>query len=416
MNNSTNHSFTSRFLRNIFFVLIYFTGAFILLMILSQVTKNEPFFYENSLLNWDANQYYRIVHEGYNGYRVAFFPFFPFLWKVLGCGIYAMTFFNALLFIISCAILTTVFNFSAKELFLMLSFPSLIFMFLPYTEALFFFSSMVVLIGMKKNWNWVVFVGMLLASCTRPVVYVFIPIIVLILLIRNDKHSILQKLGFYILPILLGLILVIYLQYTNTHDWFAFFHSQKAGWNNYIRLPKLHLTSWGGDDIARLDGTAFLVGIMATVAIGYSFVESKRTGKSELINQEAILFSVLYLAGISWLILFTRGGSLFSLNRFVFATPFFFVAISCLLKKTWEAREYVLIFIGINAFWLLFGSYVHIQEVLKYFVLSIYMIFFLFISHRNKYIALGAYLICLIGNITLQVYCYQYFLNGGWIG
>lgn len=416
MINSTANPFILRFLRNIFFVLAYFIGAFVLLTLFSLILHNKSFFYENSLLNWDAGQYYRIVHEGYNDYRVAFFPLFPFIWKALRCGIYTISLLNGALFISSTALLVTVFNFPTKELFLMISFPSLIFMFLPYTEALFFFSSVLVLIGMRKNLNWVVFIGILLASCTRPVVYVFIPAIIILLFILRNKQSIIQTLIFYILPVLLGLGVVLYIQYINTHDWLAFFHSQKTGWNNYVRLPKLRLTSWGGDDIVRLDGTAFLVGMIATVAMGYRFIERIRTGKPEFINQAAILFSVLYLAGISWLVLFTRGGSLFSLNRFVFATPFFFLAFSEFKKKKWTTKQYLLILILINAFWLLFGSYVHIQEVLKYFALSVFIMFFLFLNHSNKYISHTAYFICILGNVTLQIYCYNYFLNGGWIG
>jgi hypothetical protein len=407
--------FISRFLRNSFFVLAYFIGALIFLMLFSQITHNKAFLYENSLINWDAGQYYRIVYEGYSSYRVAFFPFFPFVWKVLGCGIYGITLFNAVVFISSTALLATVFNFFAKELLLMISFPSLIFMFLPYSEAIFFFSSVIVLVGIKKQYNWVVFIGMLLASSTRPVVYVFIPAIIVLLFLLKSKQSRMRKILFYILPVLLGLAIVLYIQYINTHDWFAFFHSQKTGWNNYFRLPKFKLTSWGGDNIVRFDGSAFWVGMLSTIALGYIFLKKLNTSESIEPKMEAILFSALYLAGICWLVLFTRGGSLFSLNRFVFATPFFFVVFSPFIKKTWKAKEYTFIFFLLNIFWLLFGSYVHIQEMLKYFALSVFLMLFLFISNSNKYISGITYVICLLGNITLQIYCYYYFLNGGWI-
>lgn len=382
-------------------------------MIILKYTHNEAIWCEDRLINWDAGQYYRIVYKGYNDYLVAFFPLFPFMWKLLGCGVYGIVFFNAILFTLSASMLATVFGFSTKEFLLMLSFPSLIFMFLPYTEAVFFFSTSLILVGMKKNHNWLIFIGMLLASCARPVVYVFIPAVLIILFITQNKHSIVQKLVFYILPVLLGLAIVICLQYFNTHDWLAFFHSQKTGWNNYLRLPKLILTSWGGDNIVRLDGSAFLVGVIATITLG--FLVLKKSFVINSMKQEAILFSILYLAGICWLILSTRGGSLFSLNRFVFATAFFFIAFSAFIKRTWKTKEYVFIFFLFNAFWLLFGSYVHIQETLKYLALSVFLTFFLFISHSNKHIARTAYLVCLFGNIILQVYCYYYFLNGGWI-
>ncbi len=412
MISSNYNSFYYCFIRNFFFALAYFIGAFAVLMFFLRFTNNQTVFNRDSFMHWDAIHYEHIAHIDYLGFRTAFFPLFPLIWKILRCGIYGVVLFNGILFIFSASLLVTFFKFSAEEFLIILSFPSLIFLFLPYTESVFFFSVALALIGMSKQNNWIIFVGMLLASCTRPVVYVFIPAVIILNIIENRKLT-LQRFIFLILPILLGIILVFFIQYFNTHDYFAFFHSQKM-WNNYLQIPKFHLTSWGGDDIVKLDGSAFLVGIIATVAIAYFAFKKSTIGES--MKQEPTLFSIIYLAGICWFVLFTRGGSLFSLNRFVFATPFFFLGFSALLKKSWTTREYVLIFLLLNVFWLLLGSYVHIVETLKYLALSVFVMLFLFISHPNKYISKISYSVCLIGNIFLQLYFYNSFLHNGWVG
>jgi hypothetical protein len=282
-------------------------------------------------------------------------------------------------------------------------------MFLPFSEALFFMACGLSLVGMKLKRNDFGFIGMLIASLTRPVIYVFIPALILIaLVIKNRDDS--KRLVFYILAIITGLVVVVTLQYSITQDWLAFFHAQKL-WGNSLQIPHFHFTSWSGDNMVRFDGTAFLAGMIATVALVYMYTKKKLASFNE-----AELFSLLYLAGICWIILLTRGGSMFSLNRFVFATPFFFIALSLLLKRTWQIKEYMLLFFGFNAFWLLFGSYVHILQVLSYLLLTLFLMSFLLISHPKKYIGTTAFVICLIGNIFLQVYYYYGFLSGLWVG
>jgi hypothetical protein len=270
------------------------------------------------------------------------------------------------------------------------------------------------LVGMKKENNLVVFLGLLIASFARPVAYVFVPAAAIMLFLLKKENPLSgKKTLFYILPPIIGLGLIMLLQYSITGDWMAFFRAQQ-GWGSYIRLPKLILTSWGGDNIIRFDGSGFLVGIMATVALVAFVLKNKFSG--EAIKQEPVLFSALYLAGICWLILFTRGGSMFSLNRFVFATPFFFIAFVALLRQNWRLRETFILLILINAYWLLFGNYVHLRAFLSYFAVSVFITSFFLISHPARYISRISYYTCLFGNIAMQIYFYHHFLNKGWMG
>lgn len=399
-----------------FISIIYFIGIFILFLLLLKYLNSANIWNKLSFLNWDAAHYNHIAHIDYVGFRNTFFPLFPLTWKFLSLSAIGIVIFNGLIFIVSLSFLMYSLQINPKVFLLMLSFPSLIFVFLPYSESLFFAASVIVLVGINNRSYVMIFIGLFLATLTRPVACLFIPVSLMFLFMNRSMFQDTKKIMYYILPVLIGMASVVVIQYCYTGDWFAFSHAEAAwGWGgNSFRLPKFHLTSWGGDNIARLDGSALLIGMIATIALGYFVL--KKSPSLECLKNESVLFSTLYLAGICWFVLFTRGGSLFSLNRFVFATPFFFVALSAFLKKTWTTKEYLLIFFLLNAFWLLFGSYVHIQAFLAYFSLSIFLMLFLFISHHNKYLSRIAYSVCLICNVFLQLYFYHSFLSGGWVG
>lgn len=402
------------FFKYLLLSMLYYLGAFMMILLLLRFFNAESIWSKNPLLNWDAAHYDYIAHKEYTGFRNTFFPLFPFIWRYLRIGQVEITLFNGLVYIISASALGYSMNFPLKKFTLMLTFPSLIFLFLPYSESLFFCACAFALIGIhKKNYS-IMFVSLFVATLARSVGCIFIPVAVAFFILDKESANSIKKIALYVVPVILGIAAVVIIQYYCTGDWFAFSHAEKQWWGNDFKFPKLHLTSWGGDNIVRLDGTALLTGIIATMALFRIFF--KRIKGMEVKASQVLIFSMLYLAGISWFVLFTRGGSLFSLNRFVYATPFFFVAFYAFVKQTWTPKQYLLIFIGLNAFWLLLGSYVHIQQVLKFLLLSLFIMSFMFVSHSKKYLAVPAYLICIIGNVALQVYCYYYFLNGGWIG
>ena len=131
---------------------------------------------------------------------------------------------------------------------------------------------------------------------------------------------------------------------------------------------------------------------------------------------KAIIFSTLYLAGISMFVLFFRGGSLFSLNRFVFATPFFMVCFFYFVEQIHlNTKKAAWCFFAVSIYWLLFGSYVHIQTTLKYEALSLYILLFMLIPHKNKILSNLSFAICLVGNIFLFLFFYYRFLSGNWV-
>ncbi len=401
-----------RFVLNLLLSASYFVGIFTVFALVIRFCGTENPVSRNSFLVWDTIHYYDIVKNGYNPASTAFFPLFPFFWKITGLGGIGIAVLNGIIFILSVSYLATVLNLPSKIYLLLLTFPSIFFCFIPYSESLFFLGGCLLLVGIIQGKNYLALAGILIDSITRPVAAVFVPafIIMALFTVAEAKERRRNAL-LYSLTAVAGLLLVLFIQYSATGEWFTFFKAQRDGWGNSFRLPRFHFTSWNGDNIVRLDATAFLIGMSATAALGYMLLKRKLKEMNP-----ALLFSLLYLAGICWLVLFTRGGSMFSLNRFIYATPFFFVALPELIKIRWSIKNYILLFVTVNAFWLLFGSYVHIQQVLIYLLLTIFLFSLLFISHPKRIINMVGYSVFMLGNITLQIYFFQWFLNGGWVG
>src|SRR5690606_31502392 len=105
----------------------------------------------SSFLNWDAEHYHWIRNKGYEGFRVAFFPLFPFIWKLIPIGAIGVSVLNGCVFLVSFYFLIRQLGSSWKEVIVYLSIPGCIFFFLPYSEALFFLCSTLILIGLRKN-------------------------------------------------------------------------------------------------------------------------------------------------------------------------------------------------------------------------------------------------------------------------
>jgi hypothetical protein len=217
-----------------------------------------------------------------------------------------------------------------------------------------------------------------------------------------------------IVVVSLGILCVLTVQYFYNHSAENYFSIQK-GWGNFLQLPHLPLTSWAGGFIVRLDGVAFLFAVLTGLLL---LVSIQRMKKQKYTLLPEFVFSALYIVGIGLLVLLFRGGSLFSLNRFVFATPFVLIVLYYWLenKINLTSKQILLIGIGILLFWLLFGSYVHIQVLLKFLLLTLYMVLLFIIKHHNQSIQ-RYWLIGLIAiNGVFQLLLFVRFLTNSWVG
>ncbi len=199
-----------------------------------------------NFLNWDAEHYSWIKDNGYEGFRVAFFPLFPFFWKLLNVSPPLISIINASIFFISFYILAKQFKPSVPELILLLSIPGCMFFYLPYTESIFFACSTLILVGVKQQKLGYILTGLFFCTLARPAFTVFIPALIIVECFSNGSmKQILQRTGIYLLVCGAGIVVVGFVQFNDTGEWFKFFAAQKM-WGNELQLPKLAFTSWAG--------------------------------------------------------------------------------------------------------------------------------------------------------------------------
>ena len=293
---------------------------------------------------WDAGNYASIRDHGYvmftsdNGGNVGFYPFFAYLWRWLRLGEIGISLLN--LGLASCAMawLAAVFGWSRKHLLLLLSIPSVMFLYLPFTESLFFCGSAMALAGLKMNRRALLLSGLLLASLARPTVMFFLPALFLAELCSFDPQAPRTFRKFFftfaaeVAVVLSGMLAVALVQWWQVGDPLAYFKAQIWFMDHGFRWPEFPLTTWDGPRLLWLDGAAFAACCMAlSLCCASLWMRIRRRKAKQLTFDRALLFSAGYLAMLVFYVLFFHkhdevgGTSIFSLNRYVFATPFFFV-------------------------------------------------------------------------------------------
>jgi hypothetical protein len=370
---------------------------------------------------WDANWYSTIKDQGYTYIEgsqnsTGFFPGFPFFWKLSGVDILGMCVINFLLFLSSFLLLAHVFNPKERTQYLFLSIPCLFFFIVPYSESLFFLFTTLLLIGLKKNNWWLTMVSFALATFTRSAATIFIPALVasvFFIATKENWKKTLKEFLLYIFACITITFLVIYIQYLQTDVWFAAAKTHKH-WEHELRMPKLPFHSWGATIIARLDGTAMFVGLTALVILLGLFISKLKNTYTE--KEKSYLFSLLYLAGITFSMLLFQGGDMHSLNRYIFATPFYFIFLLEFEKRKFSYREVTITFLLLTLFWLLFGSYKHILTFIYCTLISLLFVLCMVIYTSSEKKSRWAFIIVYIVSTILQAYFFAHFLNGMWIG
>jgi hypothetical protein len=369
-----------------------------------------------NFLNWDAEHYDYIRSYGYQDFRVAFFPLFPLLWRILALDAFGISIINALIFLTGFYILTRSYKITRVDsILLYLTIPGFLFFYLPYSESLFFLCSVLILLGLKENKSLLVYSGLFLSILSRPAFTVFIPAFIITELMHSTSLKSILRIDVCLLISAVGLFIVGAIQYADTGEWFQFFSVQKE-WGNELQVPKLPLTSWAGSFIVKTDGFALLIGALAGGYLASLLLKLKWI-KTELPGRD-VLFSLAYLGGISLTVLLFRGGSLFSLNRFILATPFIVVALHYWLNQEvfLTNKELIITYVSIFLFWLLLGSYVHIQELLKYALLSFYALFIFSLKSNFPLVRKYSLILLIALNFIFQVTFYVRFLSGLWVG
>lgn len=410
------------------YILLYFLGEIQLLPT------------EDNWIQFDAGWYEIIKNDGYarrsdGSNPTAFFPLYPLLWRWSTCGGIGIGLLNALFFYTGLWLLVKNFAIHRLQVLLYLAIPSTLFFYFPYTEATFFLMTSLFLVGFQRENKWFIISGLLLASMTRPSVLFFFPALIFSYLVSQKewafifKWKVAKPLLLGLLAVILGLSLVVYIQYVETDVWFAFWRTQSEQWGNHLQVPELPLRTWTGSRLMWLDGMAFSCAVVALIlvlkALVGTFLKTKVTGfQLEKKNSKAYYFAIAYLAIIGLFTLLYHGKdplggtTLMGINRYFFATAFFVLlfqrGITFQKNNFFTDKNNWLIISGFGLLMLLIlGAFLpsnfpnHLRTIL----------YFIFVAGFLKWQYKKAWQIAFYSiHLVLQIIFLAGYLNGKWLG
>lgn len=409
--------------------LLSLSGYLVLLYVMYTILywKTEGEFYPNNenLIQWDAFWYYLIKDRGYvfvpnKTCNMAFFPLFPYFWKVTMASPVVISTINFILFASCFVIIIIRQNVGIVASVFLLSVPIFVFYALPYSESLFFVFSTILIYGFEQKNKKLQFIGFLGMSIARSVSIVAIPaLLISTFFLKTDSSSIWTKLkasALNILASVLGLLISAVIQGSQTGKWFYFFEIQKY-WRRHWIVPEVPFSTHSPERMLGIDGLAFIIGVMAGVfclSWIYKFLMGKKLGYNV---SQAVFFSVLYTTGVMILdVIFTynqRGSAnIWSISRHVLCPPFAIFFLIWWIKegdieKTIGYALIPIIIIG-----------VFVTGIFKYpdhiFFVLVFLGGLFILKYHPKYEKLALFA-CFI-NLLLQLQIFNSYLNGGWIG
>lgn len=414
------------FLQTFLVGMLYGVFFYVLQVVLKQRDIIGAWPDEDVLSIFDAGWYKEIVEQGYifkkGPANTAFYPLFPWIWKLSHLGAWGISFLNILFFATGISIMATIYKISIVDKFIWISTPSMFYAFIPYTEALFILLISLVFLAMHKKNNVLLWISLFLVSLVRPVSMILLPAFLVIELLSNDRalwyKSLVKFIMNYGLPLMAGIIFFVWYQYYETGVWFAFFKQEK-NWGHEFAWPTLPFNNMYGPKALWLDALAMFVGFVSVLFLvlwGISWLF-----KNRLQHDKILVLSFLYLAAIMLIAMLfnpiwgTYTTNVYSTSRYAFASPFFLVFLYhfTVYNPKYRAKHFILVFLLTQAFWLLFGSYYHIMAFVYYsFNTVLVMLYMLYADKQKTWPAL----IILPLNIIMQVFLFYFHTHGSLVG
>lgn len=374
----------------------------------------SPGYNAETLLRFDALHYLGIMRDGYAHESSAFFPLFPGAWRLSGLGVVGIALINAAIYFLSARWLLRELGADVRAALVYATLPPVFFLFVPYTEAFFFLGSTGLLIALRRGRPGGIVAAMLWCTLSRPAFTALLPALLIAVALsdaplrRRVAHMLL-----YTAACVVALLIVMAVQRAQTGDPWGFYKAQ-AEFGNTFKLPRLPLTSWGGGSVVRLDAVALLVGTISGVLL-LRAMWMRRRGPLSLPPE--VVLALGYVAGIAAVALLLRGGSLYSLNRFIMATPFALVLIAWygLAPLRTTTRQAIGLFLAISVFFLLFGSFVHIRTFLWYSAVAVHLTLLAVALGRTDRMGRGLFIAWLLVALAIQAYYFHRYLGGAWV-
>jgi hypothetical protein len=389
-------------------------------------------FFKTDLILCDTIWYNQIKNGGYffvpySMCNLAFFPMFPYFWKLLSVTPLAMGLINSALFIFSLSFLLGRKPRPIIYTLVISSFPSFIFFVLPYSEALFFLFAAILIRGYEKKIPWLVLLGMFGCSLTRSVSAFFIPAIIVTEFLANDgriRDKIINA-TWYSLASLAGVAITTIIQFLQTGKVLYFLTVQRYWGRNFI-IPSLPFTTESASRVLGVDAIALTIGLFAAfllLCVLISRINRSFFKKPQAIGDRALIFSLLYLVSITILDCFFTSNlgertTIWSINRHILCTPFFIYLLDRIFFQYRPGVMGVIYSLAIIIIGTLITTLWNHQVGLAYYFIFFITLFLIPISNaflrserRNLLLApLYAF------NLFLWIVFMQAFLQGKWIG
>lgn len=401
-----------------------------------------------NFLNWDV-KFFKYMSENTYGKdktwpgigTYAFSPLFPFIWRITHLPASYMTILNYLLFAISIIILSNLFlspeDFSKVDQLLLfslaLTLPSVFSFYIPYCESTFLFTMSLALWGLFKNKFWLFFVGLIAFALSRPsflIVGVAIIITDLYFFIINRNFKVfIRELGIKILPIALGMMITFFLHYLYSGNFFKMFEVHSLFWDHNFQMPKT-ITDWSTESYGMNIFAIFCVVIPSSIfLLTYlqKYLKSGQQNSISLFSNESrreylFILSIVFFGGNFLFVLFTQGGNLNGIHRYILVSPFFYIFFFILIKKLKTMNFNYLPIILVSMVYLGFmllvhGPYQHKITFLDagYFLLAFTMFYYIFFNKIFKPVKIALLLIIIFCNTVWLTYLFNHFLNNSFI-
>ena len=298
---------------------------------------------DTNMIHWDAGYYSSIrdhlyqnkeAADGDNVWFYAFFPAFPFLWKITQVGNVFIILLNALLFFAGAYLIIKALKFPPNHA-LYFALPSMVIFFIPYTEALNFFFLGWAIYAWSKDKKQQLFLALFASALVRPsftfLLGAFFANEIFHLLAHRSFKNSAKILFLRITPLVLATLVVAGIQLKlGSPNFWQFYHAQKI-WGHELGWPE-ELKDWStlgfGINLSILISLLIPLSTILFIKFFNLIRNNIRQIKSEYTFEDQLLtVSMFYFVAIILFVLFFRHGSLHCLFRFTLNTPFALVLV-----------------------------------------------------------------------------------------
>jgi hypothetical protein len=368
----------------------------------------------------DAHFYQDISINGYqkNNISSGFFILLPIIWKSLHASFNFILILNLLFYAFGFSLIVNILKQNKVVHWLFyISLPALFFVFIPYTEALFFLLCSLMLHAIHYNKKLLLFVILVLLSLVRPTCILLLPALLIMQVLANRKSKLVSVLIEYCylmaLPLILGLAIFIYIQFLQTGEWFVYFKTQAKEWDHHFSLPDIPFVTLPGAKNLWLNGLAFVIDLTALICVTqYAW----QWLKHHIVFNKITVLSFSYLAMVLITILFfnpkygNHSTILIGLYRYSFVTPFMLVFFNFISNTNISKKQILIVLLGTNLLWVFFHAYTGFKTFCSIALRNNIFIAFYFYDLVFSKSIYTKYVFILI-HIIIQIIFIQNFMN-----